>query len=291
MNKFGLTLGIAVAVFSKALAASTVDTAAIENGLGRSGQSMDGGVYRVGFPRSDLSVKVGNVKLLPGFALGSYAAFVPSPQGTLVVGDLVLLDREISPVMNALERSGFQITALHNHLRNEQPHVMYLHFMGSGDAGTLAKNLRSALALSRTPLGPAVQSAPQTLAFKEAIEKGLGRSGKVSGKVLSVGAPRAEAVVMNGTTIPPAAGVATAMYFQDAGSGNVATTGDFVLIGSEVAPVQAALLAHGFEVTALHSHMIDDTPHLYYMHFWAVGPPPAIAAALKDALSKVNVKP
>lgn len=286
-----LTVAITAAIFAYGLAASTIDTAAVENGLGRSGQAMDGGVYRVAFPRSDLSVKVGNVKLLPGFALGGYAAFVPAEQGALVVGDLVLLDREIQPVMESLERSGFQITAVHNHLRNEQPHVMYLHFMGSGDSGTLAKNLRSALALSKTPLGPTAKSVPQVLAFKDAIEKGLGRSGKVSGKVLSIGAPRVETVVMNGTTIPPTAGVATAMNFQDAGNGNVATTGDFVLIGSEVAAVQQSLLAHGFEVTALHSHMIDDTPHLYYMHFWSVGPPATIAAGLKDALSHVSVKP
>jgi hypothetical protein len=291
MKTLVLTVTLAVAIFANGVAAWTIDTAAVESGVGRSGQSMDGGVYRVGFPRSDLSVRIGSVKLLPGFALGGYAAFVPAEQGALVVGDLVLLDHEIQPVMESLEHSGFQITAVHNHLRNEQPHVMYLHFMGAGDAGTLAKNLRTALALSKTPLGPMTKTAPQTLAFKNAIEKELGRSGKVSGKVLSEGAPRAEAIVMNGTTIPPAAGVATAMNFQDAGGGNVATTGDFVLIGSEVAPVQQSLLAHGFEVTALHSHMIDDTPHLYYMHFWAVGPPATIAAGLKDALLRVNVKP
>lgn len=274
-----------------AVAAPALDPAAIESGIGRAGQAMDGGVYREAFPRSDLSVSVGSVKLLPGFALGGYAAFVPAENGALVVGDLVLLDQEIQPVMDALEKSRFQITALHNHLRNEEPHLMYMHFMGSGDAGTLAKNLRAALALSKTPLGPMTKSAATPLSFEETIEKTLGRSGKVSGKVLSIGAPRAEAVVMNGTTIPASAGVGTAMNFEDAGNGDVATTGDFVLIGSEVAPVQQALLSHRFEVTALHSHMIEDRPHLYYMHFWAVGPAAPIAAGLKDALSHVNVKP
>lgn len=276
--------------FGNGMAATTVDAAAIESAIGRSGQTMDGGVYRVAFPRSDLSVKIGGVELLPGFALGGYAAFIPAPQGVLAVGDLVLLDREIQPVMESLERSGFQVTALHNHLRNERPHVMYLHFLNTGDGGTIAKNLRAALALSKTPLGPASRTAPQPLSFEKTIEQGLGRSGKVAGKVLSVSAPRAEPITMDGVTIPPAAGVATAMNFQDAGGGKVATTGDFVLVGSEVAPVQQALLAHGFEVTALHSHMIDDTPHLYYMHFWAVASPAAIAAGLKDALSHVNVK-
>lgn len=270
--------------------AAAVDSAAIDSNIGRSGQAMDGGVYRVAFPRTDLSVKIGDVHLLPGFALGGYAAFIPASDRTAVVGDLVLLDSEIQPVMDSLERSGYQVTAVHNHLRNEQPHVMYMHIMAEGDPGTLAKNLRTALALSKTPLGPTTKSAAQTLAFKDAIEQGLGRSGKVNGAVLSVGVARSEAIVMDGVTIPPAAGVATSLNFQDAGNGNVATTGDFVLLPSEVPAVQKALLAHGFEVTALHSHMLDDTPHVFYMHFWAVASPAAIAAGLKDALSHVDVK-
>jgi hypothetical protein len=291
MKRFFCTVLLALSLTTNGLPATTLDTAEVDRGIGRPGQAMDGGVYRVAFPRTDLSVTIGGLKLLPGFALGGYASFIPAPQGALAVGDLVLLDREIQPVMESLERSGFQITALHNHLRNEQPHVMYLHFMAVGDGGTIAKNLRAALALSKTPLGPLATSTPQALVFKTPIEQDLGRSGKVSGNVLSVSVPRAEAITMNGVTIPPAAGVATAMNFQDAGGAKVATTGDFVLIAGEVAPVQQALLAHGFQVTALHSHMIDDTPHLYYMHFWAVAPPTAIAASLKDALSHVNVKP
>jgi hypothetical protein len=291
MYKVTLAAVLALSVSAIGASASSVDTSAIDAAMGRSGQAMDGGVYRVSFPRSDLSVRVGSVKLLPGFALGGYASFIPAPQGVLAVGDLVLLDREIQPVMESLEHSGFQITAIHNHLRSEQPHVMYMHFMAAGDAANVAKSLRAALALSKTPLGPMAKAAAATLPFKTVIEQGLGRTGKVNGKVLSVSAPRAETIQMNGVTIPPAAGVATAINFQDAGSGNVATTGDFVLIGSEVAAVQQALLSHGFEVTALHSHMIDDVPHLYYMHFWAVASPVAIAAGLKDALSHVNVKP
>jgi hypothetical protein len=291
MKHVVLTAALALAIGGNGVAATTLDTSAIDSAMGRTGQTMTGGVYRIAFPRSDLSVRVGELRLLPGFALGGYAVFLPTPQGTLAVGDLVLLDGEIQPVMTSLEQSGFQITALHNHLRNEQPHVMYLHFMAAGDAAAIAKNLRAALALSKTPLGPMATTAPHPPWFKAAIEQGLGRAGKVSGKVLSIGIPRAETIQMNGITIPPAAGVAIAMNFQDAGAGNVATTGDFVLIDSEVGPVQQSLLSHGFEVTALHSHMIDDTPHLYYMHFWAVASPATIAAGLKDALSHVSVAP
>jgi hypothetical protein len=291
MKHVVLTAALVLAIGGNGIAATTLDTSAIDSAIGRSGQAMNGGVYRIAFPRSDLSVRVGELKLLPGFALGGYAVFLPTPQGALAMGDLVLLDGEIQPVMTSLEQSGFQITALHNHLRNEQPHVMYMHFMATGDAAAIAKNLRAALALSRTPLGPTATTAPQPPGFKASIEQGLGLPGKVSGKVLSIGVPRAETIQMNGVTIPPAAGVAIAMNFQDAGDGNVATTGDFVLIDTEVGPVQRSLLSHGFEVTALHSHMIGDTPHLNYMHFWAVASPASIAAGLKDALSHVSVAP
>jgi hypothetical protein len=222
MNARLLLLLVATAATTcPVLGASTIDAAAVDGALGRTGQMMDGGVYRVAFPRTDLSVTIGNVKLLPGFALGGYAAFVPTDRGSIAVGDLVLLDGEIGPVMNSLQHSGFDITALHNHLRNERPHVMYMHFMGSGDAAHLAGSLRQALALSKTPLAPLAKSRPQALDFKDAVERGLGRSGKVSGAVLSISAPRADPIAMNGTTIPPAAGVATAMNFEDAGNGTL----------------------------------------------------------------------
>lgn len=276
---------------SSASAQTALDSAAIAKSIGRPGQSMEGGVYRVGFPRTDLHVTIGPVTLRAGFALGSYAAFIPEPEGTLVVGDLVLLENEIQPVMSALTSSGFEITAVHNHLRGETPHVMYMHFAAVGDAVTLATNLRGALAMSHTPIAATPVTPPSPLPFQSEIETGVGRKGRVSGGVLSIGVPRAEAVSLRGMNVPPAAGVATAINVQEAGSGNVATTGDFVLVAGEVDAVQRALLTHGFEVTAFHHHMVDDSPHLYYMHFWKVGTPAEVAAGLRDALSHVSVKP
>lgn len=249
---------------------------------------MPGDVYRVAFPRSDLHVRIGNVSLAPGFALGGYAAFKMEGTTTLAVGDLVLLESEIAPVMASLEGAGFQITALHNHLRSEIPHVMYMHFMAAGEAGTLAAALRSALTLSKTPLGS--MKPPNTVApwFAAGVQQALGYMGKASNGVLSVSVSRAEAITMQGYAIPPAMGVAISMNFEDAGGGRVATTGDFVLIASEVGPVEQALRAHGLDVTALHHHMLGDEPRLYYMHFWSVQNPTAIAAGLKAALSHVN---
>jgi hypothetical protein len=271
-------------------AQEALNTTALADAIGRPGALLADGVYRVSFPRSDLQVSIGDVRLAPGLALGSYAAFKAEPQGTLAVGDLVLTENEIQPVMDSLRSSGLEVTALHNHLRNEHPHVMYMHFMGTGEAVAIATALHKALALTQTPMGAAKPADTSTPWFASSIERALGRSGKSSNGVLSIGVPRQEDITMQGMAVPPAMGVATALNFQSAGASRVATTGDFVLVGSEVAPVERALTAHSIEVTAVHSHMIGDSPTLYYMHFWGVGDPDAIGAGLKDALSHVAVK-
>ena len=273
------------------LAAQALDTAKIESALGRPGQVM-GDVYKVAFPRSDLHVTVRGLAIKPGLALGSWAAFMGSDDHAMVMGDLVLLDEELAPVMQKLSSSGFDISAVHNHLVNETPHVIYVHYMGHGAAAQLASSLRAALALSKTPLdkptaAPADAAPPSWVA---AVETSVGRKGAFKGGVLSYGIPRAQGITEGGMTIPPAAGMAIAVNFQAADEGNVATTGDFVLTADEVNPVLAELQAHHIAVTALHSHMLTEQPRLFFMHFWAVGSPDSvgggIAAALKHAATK-----
>jgi len=273
----------------------SLDTTAIASALGRTGKMMPGDVYRVGLPRTDLHVSIDGLALKPGFALGGYAVYKLEPQGTLLLGDTVLLPSEVEAVQQSLESSGFRITALHNHLLNETPHVMHMHYMKVGDGGALSRDLQKALAFTKippsAPAAAATTAPPATdFASEDAIEKILGRKGTVAGGVLSIGAPRAEAITLEGMAIPPSMGVANAMNFQPADSGRVATTGDFVLIASEVPLVEGALKAHGFLATALRQHMLGDSPRLYYMHFYAVGAPDAIAGGLKDALSHVHVK-
>jgi hypothetical protein len=272
-----------------AISQAQLDTAAIDSGLGRSGTMMPGGVYRVALPRSDLHVTLDGVALRPGFALGGYAVFKAEPQGTLVLGDIPVLESEVGPFEQTLQNGGFQVTALHNHLLRETPHVLFLHYMKVGRANDLAAGLKRALAVTKMP--PA-QPAAATTSFpgQSVIESGLSRKGTLASGVLAIGAPRAENVTMMGMDVPPAMGVGTAINFEDAGSNQLATTGDFVLTESEVPLVQQALKNHGVEVTALHHHMMGDVPKLYYMHFWAVNSPEALAAAFKDALSHVNVR-
>jgi Domain of Unknown Function (DUF1259) len=267
-----------------------LDAAKIEQVLGRPGQKI-GEVYKVGFPRTDLHVTVHGVAIKPGLALGSWAAFTGSDEQAMVMGDLVLLEDELNPVMEKLRASGFEISAVHNHLLDETPRVMYMHYMGHGAAAELAASLRGALAVSKTPLEKptAATEEPAPPSWVKAVEDTLGRKGTLKGGVLSYGVPRADSITMRGTIITPAAGVAEAINFQVADTG-VAATGDFVLTAEEVNPVISALEAHGIRVTALHSHMLSEEPRLFFMHFWAVGPAASVAEGIKVALDKVHVK-
>ena len=272
--------------------ASGLDTAKIDQALGRPGQKI-GDIYKVGFPRTDLHVSVHGVAIKPGLALGSWAAFSGSDEHAMVMGDLVLLEDEVNPVMEKLRASGFEISAVHNHLLDETPRVMYMHYMGHGAAPELATSLRGALAVSKTPLekpaaAPAEEATPPS--WVTMVEESLGRKGTLKGGVLSYGVPRADSVTMGGMIIVPAAGVAEAINFQAAEAGSVATTGDFVLTAEEVNPVISALEEHGIRVTALHSHMLTEQPRLFFMHFWAVGPAQSVAEGIKAALDKVHAK-
>ncbi len=283
---------ISIALFPLVTAAQGLDTTKIDQALGRSGQKT-GDVYRVGFPRTDLQVTVAGVSIKPGLALGSWAAFSGSDANASVMGDLVLLESEVNPVMSKLRASGIEITAVHNHVLNETPQVLYMHYLGHGDAVELAKSLRAALAMSKTPLGAPAAPAPAPTsppAFIKTIEDTLGRKGTFNGGVLAFGVPRAETITENGMTLTTPQGVAESINFQETIPGEVATTGDFILKAEEVNPVISALEEHNILVTALHSHMLTEEPRLFFMHFWAAGNAESVAQGIKAALSHVATK-
>lgn len=261
-----------------------LDTAGIADAMGKKGQVI-GETYKVSFPRSDLRVMVGKVRIKPALALGSWAAFVKSGSSAVAYGDLVLLEDEINPVISKLEDHGIEIAALHNHLLHETPRVVYIHFMGQGDELALAKGLRAALALTKTPMQPQPPSPAEKMpAVAEQIEEILGAEGAMSAGVLHVNVPRPDIhVTMMGTAIPASMGMNTALNFQIEGK-RAAINGDFMLLASEVSPVMKALRAHGIEIAALHNHMLDEEPRLFFMHYWAYGDAVALAKGLKGAL-------
>jgi len=289
-------LGLAAIVgMPAATRAADPDWKAVEQALGKAGQLQPGDVFRVGMPRTDLNVTVKGVPVKPGFALGSYAAFKQVGDHAMVMGDLVLLDAEVPAVMSGLFTSGLDVTAVHNHLNDMSPHVMYMHYEGRGDAVQLAKGLRTALSASATPLatGPAPSSAAPTSTGptldSKRIEQVLGRQGRdIGGGVFQLTAPRTEAITEMGHPLLPAMGVVTVMNFQPTGDGRAAITGDFVLVDREVNPVARVLRQNGIEVTAIHNHGLFDTPRLFYMHFWANDDPAKLAQGLKAALDLTN---
>ena len=290
-----VVLGLVVIVSTPAVApAVDPDWKAVEQALGKSGQIQPGDVFRIGMPRTDLTVTVQGIPVKAGFALGSYAAFKQAGDQAMVMGDLVLLDQEVPAVMSGLLSRGLDVTAVHNHLNEMSPHVMYMHYEGHGDALQMAKALRQALSASGTPLGGAGAASPVAagpgLDTKQ-IEQVLGRSGRdIGGGVFQVTAPRAEAITAMGRPLLPAMGVTTVMNFQPTADGKAAITGDFVLVDKEVNPVAGALRQHGIEVTALHNHGLSDMPRLFYMHFWANDDPVKLAQGLKAALELTNSK-
>ena len=285
-----LVITVLVLTIAGVAGAADPDWKLVEQALGKPGQLQAGDVFRVGMPRTDLAVTVKGVPVKAGFALGSYAAFKQIGDQAMVMGDLVLLDQEVPAVMSGLFAGGLEVTAVHNHLNEMAPHVMYMHYAGRGDAVQLAAALRQALSASATPFGPA--RAPVTAGPAldgKLIEQALGRTGReVGGGVFQVTVPRAETITEMGQPLLPAMGVTTVLNFQPTADGKAAITGDFVLLDKEVNAVARTLRQHGIDVTAIHNHGLTDTPRLFYMHFWATDDAVKLARGLKAALDQTN---
>jgi hypothetical protein len=288
-------LALAVVVLGlTALTAAQPEAASwkpVESAFGRSGTIQSDSAFKFSMPRKDLNVIVAGTSIKAGLALGSWSAFAGTGDNSMVMGDLVLTEAEVEPVMLELQQGGINITALHNHVLNETPRVMYMHISGHGNASKLAQVIHDALALTKTPPETATPPATQKIDLNtNQIDQALGRKGKDSNGIYQVSVPRAETIKEGGMEIRPSMGVATAINFQPTGAGKAAVTGDFVLLGSEVNPVLAALRQSGIDVTALHSHMLDEEPRLFFMHFWANDDAVKLARGLKAALDKTNSK-
>jgi Domain of Unknown Function (DUF1259) len=282
---FALTLAIAAQA-----QADEIDWTKVDAALGKTA-SVQGEVHRYGIPRSDLHVTLDGVAIKPALALGGWIAFDPVQEGTLVMGDLVLTETEVNPVMSKLLASGIEVTAVHNHLMRATPATLYMHVHGHGDPVAMATAIRAALADSKTPFGAvasAVSNAPIDL-DTDGLDAAIGVKGKVNGGVYQFSVPRKEPITENGVPIPPAMGTAIAINFQPTGGGKAAISGDFVVIADEVNPMIRALRENGIEVTALHTHMLDEQPRLFFVHFWANDDAIRLAKGLQAALEKIAV--
>jgi len=288
-NLSWMIISILAVLSSSAASAQETDWQKVDDAMGRKA-AVSSDVHRYGFPRSDLVVALDGVAIKPALALGGWIAFKPMHGQAMVMGDLVLLETEISPVMLKLMEGGIEITAVHNHLLRANPATFYMHVGGHGDPVKMAAAIHDALGASKTPLAaPAPASPPPTIDLDTAqLDQIMGVKGQANGGVYQFGVPRRDPVSEGGVQLTPGGplGLATGINFQPTGGGKAAITGDFVLIGDEVNPVIKALRASGIEVTALHSHMLDEQPRLYFMHFWANDDAVKLAKGLRAALDK-----
>ena len=281
---------IAAVVLATPTFAAEPDWTKVAQALGKSGAVQAGGVYRVGFPRTDLKVSLDGVALRTGFAFGGWVAFQPMDTQAMVMGDLVLTQDEVAPVMRKLEEGGIEISALHNHLLRAEPMTLYMHIQGHGDPVKLAGAIHDGLALSKTPFAPPPGTSTPANIDMIGIDRIMGYFGQDSGGIYQFGIPRAQPSPTRAWPCPAPMGAAIAINFQPTGFDTAAITGDFVLLASEVNPVIKALQANGIEITALHSHMLDEQPRVFFMHFWANDDARKLATGLRAALDKVDVK-
>ena len=267
--------------------AQAIDWAKIDGIFGRTG-AVGGTVHRYGFPRSDLQVTLDGVTIRPTLALGGWIALQPMGNMAMVMGDLVLLQSEVNPVMAKLIEGGVEVTAVHNHLLRAEPLTFYMHVGGHGDPVKMAETIKNALAVTKTPLTVAPAGQPPAIDLDTAqIEQIIGAKGANNGGVFAINVPRRDGITEQGMAVgAPIMGGATAINFQPTGGGKAAITGDYALIGSEVTDVVRALRSNGIDVTAIHSHMLTEEPRIIFLHFWANDDAIKLAKGLRAALDK-----
>jgi hypothetical protein len=278
-------------VFSSQVLAADIEWSKVDTALGKTA-NVQGEVHRYGIPRSDLQVTLDGVTIKPALALGGWVAFEPATDGTMLMGDIVLTENEVTPVMTKLLQSGIEITALHNHLMRATPATFYMHIRGHGDPVKLASEIREALAVSKTPFQPtaAGPAQPATMDLEtEKLDQMIGAKGKANGGVYQFSIPRRDPVSEGGMPAPPAMGTGTAINFQPTGAGKAAIAGDFVVTAEELNPMISALRENGIEVVAIHSHMLEEQPRLFFVHFWANDDAVKLAKGLRSALDKMAV--
>ncbi len=244
------------------------------------------GYVRYNFPRRDITLRMGDLTVAPAMALGSWAGFAGSPNAALAMGDLVLLAGELPVVLRTLDQGGVGVIAIHNHLAGETPALTYLHFHAEGNAQEIARTLNRALAQTAIPR-PVASSPPPPLAVDTALVfNTLGIRGRATGSVAQVGPILVPGpVTMGKNTLVPGQAYPSPVNIQQVSTDRMVTTGDFAVLESRVQPLLHALISHGISPTALHSHLVGESPRIYYIHFWGDGKPAEILAGLKAALT------
>jgi hypothetical protein len=283
---------IIAAAHASSAGAQQIEWQKVDAALGKTGIALAGGVHRYALPRTDLNVTLDGVTIKPTLALGGWLAFEPMHDQAMVMGDLVLLETEVNPVMREILHGGLEITAVHNHLLRANPATFYMHVGGHGDPVKMAGVIRTALGKSKTPFDqpPATSAPPPTIDLDTAaLDQTIGAKGQNAGGVYQFSVPRRDPITESGMPVGGPMGGAHAINFQPTGGGKAAITGDFVVIADELNPMIRALRDNGIEVTAIHNHMLNEQPRLFFVHFWANDDAVKLARGVRAALEKTAI--
>lgn len=281
-------LGSTFAASQDSRAAVALDIAQIERLTGAKGQlNEQEGTFKVSSPRSDLNIRTAGARMTPPLGLTSWATFLRAGSQTMVMGDTVVTESQVNPVMSVALENGLSVTALHNHFLWESPRVMFMHIAGMGDEAALATAVGKVFARIAETSGQttaptsSVDPAKTTLDAKK-IESILGRKGDLKDGVYKITIGRT--TKMHGQSVANTMGVNTWMAF--AGSDDHAIVdGDFAMLESELQGVLKALRGAGISIVSIHNHMTDEQPRIVFLHYWGVGSTRDLAAGLRNALS------
>ena len=277
-----------VAAIPMASAAASSTTSAAWDSVAailRTKDAFASGYHRFNLPRRDITLRVGGVSVAPELAQGAWAGFSDDPDAAMLMGDLVLTGAELRPVLAELDRQGLSVTAIHNHLVGEEPRLVYVHFGGHGRAVDLAKRLDRVLALTATPRPVAAATDAPLAIDTSLVFRGLGRSGRAHGSVAQVSLILVPGTVtMDGMPVTPALGYASPINIQAINGSRAVATGDFAVPGDKAEAMLRALATHGITATALHTHMVGESPTIYFIHFWADAPLAQVVAGLRAAI-------
>ena len=271
---------------------TSLDTATIERIVGK-GKS-NNGEYKVTVPQNDLNIVVDSFKIIPAMGLGTWVAFTPTPDGAMVMGDIILTETDLKPVQQEVIRQGLTITAIHNHFVRNHPNVMYMHIGGSGPTEQMAQKAKAVLAKVAEVRGgdPSKGTASNDAVANTLDTKGLdaiiGAKAEMSKGVYkyTIGRPDVK-LTEHGVPVTTFLGFNTWAAFQGTPD-HAAVAGDFTMLEAEVAPVIKALVENGIEVVAVHNHMTHEQPRIFFLHYWGVGNVEQLARGLRAALDQTG---
>jgi hypothetical protein len=282
--------------FHSAIAqANAVDTATIEKVMGLKGKS-NNGEYKITVPQNDLSIEVDGFKIIPAMGLGTWIAFTPSKDGTMIMGDIILTETDLKPVQQEVIKQGLTISAIHNHFVRNRPNIMYMHIGGSGSVEIMAQKAKAILDKVKEVRGgdPAKGTASSDAVTNTIDIKGLdaiiGYKGEMNKGVYkyTIGRPDVK-LTEHGAPVSTFLGFNTWAAFQGTPD-HAAVAGDFTMLEDEVAPVIKALVENGIEVVAVHNHMTHEQPRIFFLHYWGVGNAEQLAKGLRAALDQTGKK-